>query len=188
MRAMLAPALVVATLCFGALLTIGCDEKSRAEKRAEELAQAASAKKAADSASAAQVDPAELKYRERKASLEKTLKTYEADQGRMLNGDTTVKPGHLRSYFKEGPEGDKASKELEEKLKRDGKDGVRLSRVIEPIEIRLAGNMEDAEVELTEERASKNTSGCFLYVSSWKFVSDKWVLDQLKTVRKVDCS
>jgi hypothetical protein len=190
MRVMLAPVLVLATLSAGAVVSIvgciaGCDEKMGVEKRAEEIAKSASAEKA--KATTEPPDPAEMKYKERKADLEKRLKAYKADQGRILSGDTNIKAGFLRPYHDDGAEADKAVKELEEKLKQDSKEGVRLKRVVEPIEIRLAGNMEDAEVELTEERASKNASACLLYVENWKFVSDKWVFKELKDLKKVDC-
>lgn len=188
MRALFAPALVLAALVAGTLITVvGCDEKMGVEKRAEEMAKSASAQKAAQSTSAQQVDPAELKYKERKASLEKTVKTYRADEGRMLSGDNTIKPGALRVYYDAGEANDKIVKELEAKLKKDGVDGVRMVKIIEPFEVRLAGNMEDAEVELVEERASKNTNGCLLYVEKWKFASDKWVLTELKRATKTDC-
>ncbi len=188
MRAIMAPALVLSALVAGALIiTVGCDEKMGVEKRAEEMAKSASAQKVAASASASQIDPAELKYKERKASLEKTVKTFRADEARILSGDSTIKPGALRMYYDAGEANDKAVKELEAKLKKDGTDGVRLVKVIEPFEIRLAGSMEDAEVELTEQRASKNTSGCLLYVEKWKHASDKWVLTEVKQATKVDC-
>lgn len=189
MRAIPAPLLVLSALLAGSVVIIvGCDEKMGVEKRAEELAKSASAQKQLASASASQVDPAELKYKERKASLEKTVKTYRADMGRILSGDPTMKPGMLRAYHETGEAHDKAVKELEAKLKKDGTDGVRLVKIVEPFEVRLSGNMEDAEVELTEERASKNTSGCLLYVEKWKYTSDKWVLTELKKAQKVDCS
>lgn len=189
MRAMLAPALVIATLFAGTAVTlIGCDEKMGVEKRAEELAKSASAQKSAASVSAAQIDPAEQKYIERKTSLEKTVKTFRAEEARFLSGDNTIKAGALRMYFDAGAANDKAAKELEGKLKKDGAEfGSRLVKVIEPFEIRLAGNMEDAEVELTEQRASKNTTGCLLYVEKWKHLSDKWVLSEVKQTTKIDC-
>lgn len=188
MRAMLAPSLVAATLFAGAVVSVvGCEEKMGVEKRAEELAKSASAQKAADSASAQQVDPAELKYIERKKSLEKAIKEYRADVVHMLAGDTAAKPGLLRHHFEAGAENDKAVKEIEEKLKRDSKEGIRLIKVIEPFDVRVLATFEDADVDVIEQRASKNTNACFQYSELWKYVSDKWVVKQLKTVQKVDC-
>jgi hypothetical protein len=188
MRAILAPTLVLSALAVGTLIiTVGCDEKMGVEKRAEEIAKSASAQKVSASASASQIDPAELKYKERKAALEKTVKTYRADEARILAGDNTIKPGALRGYYEAGEAHDKIVKELETKLKKDGAEGTRLVKVIEPFEIRLAGSMEDAEVELMEQRAAKNTTGCLLYVEKWKHASDKWVLSELKRVEKADC-
>lgn len=185
MRAMLAPALITATLFAGTAISIvGCDEKMGVEKRAEEIAKSASAQKQQASASATQIDPAELKYKERKSDLEKTIKAFRADEGRFLAGDNTIKPGALNVYMESEPK----AKELESKLKKDGADfGSRLTKVIEPFEIRLAGNLEEAEVELTEQRGGKNTIGCLLYVEKWKRVSDKWVLSEVKQATKVDC-
>jgi chromosome segregation and condensation protein ScpB len=185
MRAMLAPALVLATLFAGSAITsLGCDEKMGVEKRAEEIAKSASAQKMQASASASQVDPAELKYRERKTELEKTVKAFRAEEGRFLAGDPTVKAGALAVFM----ENAQAAKDLEAKLKKDGADfGSRLVKMIEPFEIRLNANFEDAEVELTEQRGGKNSVGCLLYVEKWKRVSDKWVLTEVKQTTKVDC-
>jgi hypothetical protein len=188
MRAMLAPSLVAATLLLGTLVSVvGCEEKMGVEKRAEEIAKSASAQKAAQSASAQEVDPAELKYMDRKATLVKAIKTYRGDVVHMLAGDANAKPGLLRPYFDSGAENDKTVKELEEKLKKDSKDGVRLIKIIEPMDVKLLAPFDDAEVDVIEQRASKNTNACFQYSEVWKYVSDKWVMKQLKTVQKVDC-
>jgi len=188
MRAMLAPSLVAATLFCGAVISVvGCEEKMGVEKRAEELAKSASAQKAAASASALEVDPAELKYKERKVSLEKAIKAYRTDIVHMLAGDTNAKPGLLRQHWDAGAENDKAVKEFEEKLKKDSKEGIRLIKVIEPFDVKILAPFDDAEVDVIEQRASKNTNACFQYSELWKYVSDKWVLRQLKMVQKVDC-
>jgi hypothetical protein len=188
MRAMHAPLLVAAALSLGAVIsTVGCEEKMGVEKRAEEIAKSASAQKAIQSASAQEVDPAEQKYKDRKASLEKAIKAYRADIVHMLAGDADAKSGLLRQHFASGAENDKFVKELEEKLKKDSKDGVRLTKVVEPMDIKLLAPFDDAEVDVTEQRASKNTNACFQYSERWKYVSDKWVMQQLKTVQKVDC-
>lgn len=185
MRAILAPALsLFAGTAIITSLASGCDEKMGVEKRAEEMAKSASAQKVQASASASQIDPAELKYKERKTELEKTVRSFRADEGRILAGDNTIKPGALATYM----ESDKSAKELEGKLKKDGADfGTRLVKVIEPFEVRLNANFEDAEVELTEQRGGKNSVGCLLYVEKWKRVSDKWVLSEMKSTQKVDC-
>lgn len=185
---MRAPFLVAAALSLGALVsTIGCEEKMGVEKRAEEIAKSASAQKAAQSASAEVVDPAEQKYKDRKVSLEKAIKVYRADVVHMLAGDAEAKPGLLRQHFASGADNDKVVKELEEKLKKDSKEGIRLTKVIEPMDIKLLAPFDDAEVDVIEQRASKNTNACFQYSERWKYVSDKWVMQQLKTVQKVDC-
>lgn len=188
MRAVFAPSLVAATLLVGVVISVvGCEEKMGVEKRAEEIAKSASAQKAAASASAEVVDPAELKYKERKTSLEKAIKTYRGDVVHMLAGDADAKPGLLRKHFDSGADNDKVVKELEEKLKKDSKDGVRLIKIIEPMDVKVLAPFDDAEVDVIEQRASKNTNACFQYSEVWKYVSDKWVMKQLKTVQKVDC-
>jgi hypothetical protein len=188
MRAVFAPSLVAATLAVGAVISVvGCEEKMGVEKRAEDIAKSASAQKAADSASAQQVDPAELKYMERKTSLEKAIKAYRADVVHMLVGGAEAKPGMLRPHFEAGAANDKVVKDLEEKLKKDSKDGIRLIKVVEPMDVKVLAPFDDAEVDVIEQRASKNTNACFEYSETWKYVSDKWVIKQLKTVQKVDC-
>lgn len=189
MRAMRAGLLVLATLSAGvAPFASGCkDEKSGVEKRAEELAASASAEKSAKLAAASQVDPAELKYMERKKSLEQTVRDFKADEGRIMSGDPAAVAGTLRKYFDGGPEGDKLAKELEAKRKKDYADGYRLKKILDP-ETRVDGSMEKAEVEITEETAAKNTTACLHALQVWKWTSEKWVFVEQKSVSKVDCA
>ncbi len=179
---------VTGTLLAGAalaslpVLLVGCkDEKMGVEKRAEEMAASASAAKSAVDAAP---DPNELKYKERKTSLEKTVANMKADEAHIM--DKTATPGILRQYYDSGPDNDKLAKELEAKRKKDGDDGYRIKKATVK-ETRLAGNMEDAEIEVQEETTAKGTSGCLLYVMQWKWVVDKWVYKAQKTVKKVDC-
>jgi len=159
-----------------------CDkEKSGVEKHAEELAASASAAKSAVDAAP---DPAEIKYKERKTSLEKTVANMKADEAHIM--DKTATPGILRQYYETGAEGDKAAKDLEAKRKKDGDDGYRIKKATVK-ETRLAGNMEEAEIEVQEEAIAKGTSGCLLYVMKWKWVTDKWIYASQKSVKKVDC-
>ncbi len=180
---------MLATLSSGvAPFVSGCkDEKSGVEKRAEELAAAASAEKSAQLAAASQVDPAELKYKERKKALEQTVRDMKADEGRFMAGDAAAVAGTLRKYFDAGAEGDKLAKDLEAKRKKDHADGYRLKRILDP-ETRVDGSMEKAEVEITEETLSKNTSACLHVLQVWKWAAEKWVFVEQKSVSKVDCS
>jgi hypothetical protein len=169
-------------LVGAAVAAVGCkEEKSGVEKRAEEMASAASAAKSAVDAAP---DPAELKYKDRKTSLEKAVANMKADESHIM--DKTATPGILRQYYDTGAEGDKTAKELEAKRKKDGEDGYRIKKATVK-ETRLAGNMEDAEIEVQEEATSKGLSACLLYVMKWKWVSDKWTYTTLKSVKKVDC-
>ncbi|MBI2392987.1 MAG: hypothetical protein HYV09_25615 [Deltaproteobacteria bacterium] len=186
MRALLAPALVLAALSAGAVVP-GCQEKSGVEKRAEELAAANSAAKSAAAASASQVDPAELKYRERKTSLEKTIKEFKASEGRIMAGDPVAKPGILEPYFPDDADGKKRAKDLETKRRKEGSDGFRINKLIEPLELRVSGNMEEAEVEITEQAAAKGLPACIWFEQTWKRVGEKWVMSAQKTAKKVDC-
>ncbi|MGZ3418039.1 MAG: hypothetical protein ACXVEF_13995 [Polyangiales bacterium] len=180
--------LVLATLVAGtAPFAVGCEkEKSGVEKRAEEMAASASAEKAAKSASASQVDPAEAKYRERKKALEQTVTDLKADEGKLMAKDPTAIAGVLRRYFEPGEAGDKLSKELEAKRRKDGTDGYRIKKA-EAAETRLSGNMEDAEVDVMEEAQAKGLSACLLYTQKWHWNGDKWLFHEQKSVKKIDC-
>ena len=174
---------LLAGTTLASLPLTGCDkEKTGVEKRAEDMAAEASAAKSATVDAAP--DPAEIKYKERKTSLEKTVANMKADEAHIM--DKTATPGILRQYYDSGPEGDKTAKELEAKRTKDGVDGYRIKKAAVK-ETRLAGNMEDAEIEVQEETLAKGNAGCLLYVMQWKWVTDKWVYKVQKTVKKVDC-
>jgi hypothetical protein len=182
MRTILLPA---SALLLGAGLALACkEEKMGVEKRAEELALSASLARSA--ASAAPPDPAEIKYKERKSSLERTVTNMKADEARLMAKDPTTTPGMLRHYYESGPEGDKVSKELEAKRKKDGDDGYRIKKA-KIVDTRIAGSMDEGDIQVQEEASSKGTAGCLLYDQKWKWTDDKWVLNEQKSVKKVDC-
>ena len=182
----LAPiALLLATFSAGTLVSlVACDkEKSNAEKMADEYAKSASAAKTVVDAAP---DPAEIKYRERKKTLEQTVTDFKADEAHVMAGDPSATPGILRHYFESGADGDKAAKELEAKRKKDGIDGYRIMKA-KLTDTRLTGTLEDAEVDVMEADAAKGTTGCLLFTLSWKLKDDKWVLLKQLGVKKVDC-
>jgi len=190
MRAMLAPALVTWALSLGALgsvLVAGCDQKSGVEKRAEEIAAANSAQKAAASASASQVDPAEEKYLARKSSLEKTIREFKASEGKIMAGDPIAKPGILEPYFPGDAAGMKRAKDLETKRKKEGADGFRINKIFDP-SLTFPGDFDTAEAEVTEEASAKGLPACILFVQTWKWIGFKWVMAEQKSVKKVDCN
>jgi hypothetical protein len=180
---------VGATLAGLAVTLVGCDkEKSGVEKMADEMAKSASASKSV--AVDAAPDPAELKYASRKKSLEQTVTDMKADEAHVMAKDPSATPGILRHYFESGPDGDKAAKELEAKRKKDGEDGYRIKKA-KIADTRLAGTLEDAEIDVVEETTSKGTSACLLTVQQWKFKpesgAEKWIMKQQLSVKKVDC-
>jgi hypothetical protein len=167
----------------------GCDkEKSGAEKLAEDFAKSASASKSAPVDAAP--DPAELKYASRKKTLEQTVTDMKADEAHVMAKDPSATPGILRHYFESGEGGDKQAKELEAKRKKDGEDGYRIKKA-RIADTRLAGTLEDAEIDVIEEDTSKGVSGCLLMVQQWKFKpesgAEKWIMKQQLSVKKVDC-
>lgn len=190
LRAAYGIALVVGATFAGTCVTlIGCDqEKSGAEKHAEEISKSASAAKSAPVDAAP--DPAELKYAGRKKSLEQTVTDMKADEAHVMAKDPSATPGILRHYFEAGEVGDKAAKDLEAKRKKDGEDGYRIKKA-KIADTRLAGTLEDAEIDVIEETTSKGTSACLLTVQSWKFKpesgAEKWVMKAQLSVKKVDC-
>ena len=187
MRATLAPLTVFLALLVGAAAPLGCDQgKSGAEKRAEELAAANSAQKAAASASASQVDPAEAKYLARKASLDKVIRAFKAVEGRIMAGDPGYKPGELDRFFPADDAGKKRAKDLEGKRKKEGADGFRINRIFDP-GLTFPGDFDTAEAEVTEEAGAKGLPACIFYVQTWKLVGEQWVMAEQKTVKKVDC-
>jgi len=180
--------LSVATALVGlALAGAGCDkEKSGAEKLAEQIAASNSAQKAATSASNAKPDPAEQKYKERKASLERTVTDMKADEAHVMAKDPAATPGILRHYFEPGADGDKLAKDLEAKRLEDGKDGIVLKNA-KIGDTRLQGNLEDAEIDVIEKDTAKGADACFMHTMKWKYESEKWLFLQEVTVKKVDC-
>ncbi|MEO7095778.1 MAG: hypothetical protein ABI175_21140, partial [Polyangiales bacterium] len=190
-RAAYGIALVVgATLAGTAVILVGCDkEKSGAEKMADEMAKSASVASMSASVDAAP-DPAELKYASRKKSLEQAVTDMKADEAHVMANDPSATPGILRHYFESGAEGDKAAKELEAKRKKDGVDGYRIKKA-KIADTRLAGTLEDAELDVVEETTSKGTSACLLTVQQWKFKpesgAEKWIMKAQLSVKKVDC-
>jgi hypothetical protein len=170
-----------------AIVGAGCDkEKSGAEKLAEQIAASNSAQKAASSASNSKPDPAEQKYKERKTSLERTVTEMKADEAHVMAKDPAATPGILRHYFEAGADGDKAAKDLEAKRIEDGKDGIVLKNV-KIADTRLAGNLEDAEIDVVEKDTAKGADACFMHTQKWKFELDKWLFLQELNVKKVDC-
>lgn len=180
-----APLLLVSALSAGLLLaSVACDkEKSQVEKLADQLASSNSAARASVDAAP---DPAELKYRERKVSLEQTVSSLKSDEAHVMAKDPVATPGILRHYFPDGPDGDRAASELEAKRKKDGEGGYRIHET-KIVETRVTGTMEDAEIDVQEETVSKGNSACLLYSQSWKFLDGKWIFQKQLSVRKVDC-
>jgi hypothetical protein len=165
----------------------GCDkEKTGAEKLAEQIAASNSAQKAAASASNAQPDPAEQKYKERKTSLERTVTEMKEDEAHVMAKDPAATPGILRRYFESGPDGDKAMQDLEAKRKKDGVDGIVLKHA-KIADTRLAGNLEDAEIDVVEKDTAKGADACFMHTQTWKFKENKWLFQKELNVKKVDC-
>jgi hypothetical protein len=180
---MLARILVLASI----VLPLACDQgKSGVEKRAEEIAAAASAEREKARAAASQVDPAEEKYKARKKDLEQTVADYKADEARVMAKDPAASPGILRKYFEAGDPGSKLAKDLEAKRQKDGAGGYRIKKA-EVAETRLSGTMDDAEVEILEETVAKGSSACLLYAQRWHFDGSKWVQAEQRSVKKVDC-
>ncbi|GAC1356752.1 MAG: hypothetical protein NVSMB47_10130 [Polyangiales bacterium] len=171
----------------GALALAGCDkEKSGAEKLAEELASANSQQKLAVSASNAAPDPAEVKYKERKSGLEKTVTDMKADEMHVMAKDPSATPGILSHYFESGADGEKAAQELEAKRKKDGLGGYSIKKA-RIVDTRLSGTLEDAELDVVEETAQKGTSACLLQTQAWKYKDGKWIFQRQVAVKKVDC-
>jgi hypothetical protein len=179
---------VLAAALFGvAIVGAGCDkEKSGAEKLADQIAASNSAQKAATSASNSKPDPAEQKYKERKASLERTVTDMKADESHVMAKDPAATPGILRHYFETGPDGDKLAADLEAKRKKDGEGGIVLKNA-KIIDTRLAGNLEDAEIDVVEKDTAKGADACLLHTQKWKYKEEKWLFQQELNVKKVDC-
>ncbi len=187
MRSLQSFALLGGMLFAGLVTTsVACDkEKSNAEKHAEEIAKSASAQKSAAVADAAP-DPAELKYKERKRSLEKTVTDMKADEAHVMAKDPSATPGILRHYFESGDDGDKLAKELELKRKKDGEGGYTIKQA-KIADTRLKDNFEEAEIDVTEEDVQKGLSACLMVTQVWKWKDEKWLFKQQLTVKKVDC-
>lgn len=182
-----AAVVVCATLSLGVVFAIGCDkEKSGAEKLAEQLAASNSAEKAKASASAAQPDPAEVKYKERKTSLEKTVTEMKADEAHVMSHGPAATPGILRHYFESGADGDKAAKDLEAKRKKDGDDGIVL-KTAKISDTRLSGTLEDAEIDVVEQDTAKGADACVMSTQVWKYKEERWYFQKQITAKKVDC-
>lgn len=178
---------VLLALSSATVVALGCDQgKSGVEKKAEELAAANSAQKAAAAASASQVDPAEVKYLARKSSLDKAIREFKAAEGRLMSGDATAKPGILEAYFPADEAGKKRAKELETKRRKEGADGFRINKIFDP-SLTFPGDFDTAEAEVTEEAGAKGLPACILFVQTWKLVNEKWVMAEQKSAKKVDC-
>jgi len=165
-----------------------CDQqKSKAEQHAEELSKSASAAKSVVDAAP---DPAELKYADRKKKLEQTVTDMKADEAHVMAKDPSATPGILRHYFEAGADGDKAAKDLEAKRKKDGEDGYRIKGA-KIADTRLAGTLEDAEVDVVEETTHKGTSACLRATQAWKLKTEngveKWQMKSQLSIAKVDC-
>ena len=169
-------AAVLVAAVAGLAWAIGCDkEKSGAEQLAEQIA-----------ASNSKPDPAEQKYKERKSGLERTVTEMMADEAHVMAKDPSATPGILRRYFESGSDGDKAAKDLEDKRKKDGEGGIVLKSA-KIADTRLAGTLEDAEIDVVERDTSKGADVCLMSTQVWKYKEEKWLFQKTLTVKKVDC-
>jgi len=169
------------------VLPIACQEKMRAEKRAEEMAKSHESAKAAASASASAPDPKEQQYAAaRKAVLERA-KAHMAALSKLYQGVSEEERAKFKDFFAPTKEGEKEAEELSKEAVFAGKQGMAIRKWD------ITGDQLDPQltlgtVDVFVQESQRGKDRCTLYKLDWKQFGSEWKRIARKDFRIVDCS
>ena len=168
-------------------LPIACQEKMRAEKRAEEMAKATESAKAAASASASAPDPKEQQYANaRKAVLERA-KAHMAALSKLYQGVSEEERKKFADFFGPEKEAQAEADTLSKEAVFAGKQGMAIRKWD------ITGDQLDPQVTLATvdvfvQESQRGKDRCTLYKLDWKQFGSEWKRVARRDFRIIDCS
>jgi hypothetical protein len=178
------------TLVIALFASIGCQqEKSRAEKHADDLAAQKASASAAAKASAEVVDPKEEKYKAMRKSLKDRATAQMGALEKMYLGASEAERTAYRDYFPPTKEGEKdADDESKEAVVANKATKMTLKKW-ELSDVNLDATQTTGTVDVAvEESQAGNKARCVVYKTDWKEFAGTWKRVARRDFRIVPCS
>jgi hypothetical protein len=172
------------------VILLGCQqEKSKAEKHAEEMAAQKASASAAAKASAAEVDPKEAKFAANRKALKDRVTAQMTALEKLYLGASDADRTAFREYFAPGKEGetdaDNVSKEAMTAAKNTKMSLKKWE--ISDLNFDAAQTTGTADLMVEESQAGGKSTRCVTYKTEWKEFSGKWYRVAQKDFRIVAC-
>ncbi len=178
---------LLCTILFAVLC--GCQqEKSKAEKHAEDLAKAKESASAAAKESAAAVDPKEEKYKAMRTALKERATAQMAALEKLYLGATEADQKAFREFFAPTKEGEKDADDVSKEALQAAKATKMSLKKWELADVNLDATQTTGTVDLSvEETQAGKISRCVVYKTDWKEFSGKWHRVARREFRIVAC-
>lgn len=169
----LVPALLAAA-------TAGCQDKTNAQKMAEQAASAKASAQASASASAAVKDPNEEKFAKARKDVKERAIAHMTALQKLYTGVPESERLAFRQFFPPTKEGQKVFDELSKEAVFVGKEGMSI-RKWELEEVDVTGGADEATTGVFQEETQRGKTRCTRFKLVWKLVSSAWVrTDRIK--------
>lgn len=169
----------------------GCQqEKSKAEKHAEELAAQKASASAAAKASAAEVDPNEAKFAANRKALKDRATAQMTALEKLYLGATEADQTAFREFFAPTKEGEKDADEVSKEAIVAAKNTKMTIKKweISDLNFDAAQTMGTVDVAVEESQAGGKITRCVVYKTDWKEFSGKWHRVARRDFRIVACT
>lgn len=170
-------------------LAVGCDDKTNAQKMADQAASAKASASAAAAASASEVDPKEMKYAAARKALKERATAHMTALEKLYLGASDADKTAYRAFFVDGADGDKAAEQVTKEALTAAKDTKMKLKKWEIGELTVdPTTLATGTTEVTVEEDQKGKSRCTFYKLDWKLSgATTWQRTALRDFRVVAC-
>lgn len=172
-----------------AIALFGCNqEKSKAEKHAEDLAAEKASASAAAKASASAVDPKEAAFAARRKALKDRVTAHMTALEKLyVKGAGDPERAAFREYFPATKEGEKdADDTAKEAITAGAKTGMSIKKW-EINDVSFDGETGTADMSVEELQSGGKTTRCVTYKTDWREINGAWRRVARRDFRIVAC-
>jgi hypothetical protein len=176
------------TLLACGLFAIGCQEKSKAEQHAEDMAAQKASASAAAKASAEVTDPKEEKYAAARKALKERASAQMSAEEKLYKSGTEADQKAFRDYFAPTKEGEKDADQVSKEVVIAAKNTGASIKKWELVDVSIDSEMTGGVVDVSVEELQAGKSRCVTYKTDWKDFGGTFKRTARREFRIVPCT
>lgn len=165
---------------------LGCNEKMKAEQRAEEAEKQKAAASASAAAAASAPDPKEELYAKSVKAVRERAVAHMTALQRLYQSGTDADQKAFREWFPDTPEGLKDADEISKEAAFTGKEGMSIKR-FDVQDVNFDATVTTGTTDVFVEESQRGKPRCTIYKLDWKQSGGAWRRVARRDFRIVPC-